>query len=63
MSDNEREGPAATPRKKPSGLGRGLNALFGDVAAEAPVLASPGAARPATTAPAGDSVQHIAVGA
>ena len=63
MADNKDETGPSTPRKRPSGLGRGLNALFGDVAAEAPVLASPGAARPATSAPAGDSVQHIAVGA
>lgn len=63
MTDNKDETVPSSPRKRPSGLGRGLNALFGDVAAEAPVLASPGAARPATSAPAGDSVQHIAVGA
>jgi ParB family chromosome partitioning protein len=63
MADNKDETGQSAPRKRPSGLGRGLNALFGDVAAEAPVLASPGAARPATSAPAGDSVQHIAVGA
>ncbi|MBD3747453.1 MAG: ParB/RepB/Spo0J family partition protein [Sphingopyxis terrae] len=63
MADNKDETLPSAPRKRPSGLGRGLNALFGDVAAEAPVLASPGAARPATSASAGDSVQHIAVGA
>ena len=61
MSDNEREGPAATPRKKPSGLGRGLNALFGDAAVEAPVLATPGAATKAAPV-SGDAVQHVSVG-
>lgn len=63
MSDIKEETGQPAPRKRPSGLGRGLNALFGDAAVEAPVLASPGAARPATSAPVGDSVQHIAVGA
>src|SRR3546814_14032052 len=64
MADNKDENQqASTPaRKRPSGLGRGLNALFGDVAVEAPVLATPGSA--ARAAPvAGDSVQHIPVGA
>jgi len=61
MSDKDKEIGSSTPRKRPSGLGRGLNALFGDVAVEAPVLATPGAA--AKTAPAsGDAVQHIPVG-
>ncbi len=63
MADNKDEhGSEATPsRKRPSGLGRGLNALFGDVAVEAPVLATPGGA--AKVAPAsGDSVQHVGVG-
>lgn len=63
MADNKDEhGSEATPsRKRPSGLGRGLNALFGDVAVEAPVLATPGGA--AKVAPAsGDSVQHVSVG-
>ncbi|WP_411340065.1 ParB/RepB/Spo0J family partition protein [Sphingopyxis sp. J-6] len=62
MTDNndEIEKGAAPVRKRPSGLGRGLNALFGDAAVEAPVLASPGAAKPAPAA--GDAVQHIAVG-
>src|SRR5690606_36662698 len=47
---------------RPSGLGRGLNALFGDAAVEAPVLATPGSA--ARAAPvAGDAVQHVPVGA
>ena len=63
MADNKDEtGPESSPaRKRPSGLGRGLNALFGDVAVEAPVLATPGGA--AKVAPAsGDSVQHVGVG-
>lgn len=63
MADNKDEtGSESTPsRKRPSGLGRGLNALFGDVAVEAPVLASPGGA--AKVAPvSGDSVQHVGVG-
>jgi ParB family chromosome partitioning protein len=64
MSDNKDEtGSESTPaRKRPSGLGRGLNALFGDVAVEAPVLATPGAAAKATPV-TGDSVQHVPVGA
>ncbi len=64
MSDNKDEpGPESTPaRKRPSGLGRGLNALFGDVAVEAPVLATPGTAAKATPV-TGDSVQHVPVGA
>ncbi len=62
MSDNDKESGAAPIRKRPSGLGRGLNALFGDAAVEAPVLATPGsAARPAPVA--ADSVQHVPVGA
>jgi len=63
MADNKDEtGSESSPaRKRPSGLGRGLNALFGDVAVEAPVLATPGGA--AKVAPAsGDSVQHVGVG-
>ncbi|MDO9368875.1 MAG: ParB/RepB/Spo0J family partition protein [Sphingopyxis sp.] len=61
MSDNKDENGPSPARKRPSGLGRGLNALFGDVAAEAPVLATPGGA--AKVAPvSGDAVQHIAVG-
>jgi ParB family transcriptional regulator, chromosome partitioning protein len=55
MTDKKEENQASPARKRPSGLGRGLNALFGDVAAEAPVLASPGGAAKA--------VQHVAVGA
>ena len=39
MSDIEKENSGSTPRKRPSGLGRGLNALFGDAAVEAEVLA------------------------
>src|SRR3546814_14256441 len=62
MADNKDESGQAPIRKRPSGLGRGLNALFGDVALEAPVLATPGSAARAAP-PAGDSVQHIPVGA
>lgn len=62
MTDNKDEtGSSTAPRKRPSGLGRGLNALFGDVAVEAPVLASPGAAKPAPAS--GEAVQHIGVSA
>ena len=61
MSDNDKEIGSSPARKRPSGLGRGLNALFGDVAVEAPVLATPGAAAKAAPV-AGDAVQHIAVG-
>ncbi|NIJ38830.1 ParB family chromosome partitioning protein [Sphingopyxis panaciterrae] len=61
MTDNKDEtGSSAAPRKRPSGLGRGLNALFGDVAVEAPVLATPGAAKPAPAS--GEAVQHVGVG-
>ena len=61
MSDKKEEVPSIPARKRPSGLGRGLNALFGDAAIETPVLAAPGtAARPASTP--GDAVQHVAVG-
>ncbi|WP_077148181.1 ParB/RepB/Spo0J family partition protein [Sphingopyxis sp. KK2] len=63
MADKQDETGAsgAIPAKKrPSGLGRGLNALFGDASIEAPVLASPGAAAPAPAS--GESVQHVAVG-
>ena len=62
MSENEKETGASAPRKRPSGLGRGLNALFGDAAVEAPVLATPGAAAKAAPVAAGDSVQHVSVG-
>src|SRR3546814_20741758 len=62
MADNKDERGQAPIRKRPSGLGRGLNSLFGDVAVEAPVLATPGSAARAAS-PAGDSVQHIPVGA
>ena len=44
MSDNEKENNQSPARKRPSGLGRGLNALFGDAAVEAPVLATQGGA-------------------
>ena len=61
MADNKSETGSGPARKRPSGLGRGLNALFGDAAIEAPVLASPGTAVRAAPM-AGDAVQHIAVG-
>lgn len=62
MSDSSDENTNPAPRKRPSGLGRGLNALFGDAAVESPVLASAGAA--AKPAPVGgDAVQHVAIGA
>lgn len=62
MSDNEKESGVTPIRKRPSGLGRGLNALFGDAAVEAPVLATQGGA--ARAAPvSGDAVQHVPVGA
>ncbi|MBA3939849.1 MAG: chromosome partitioning protein ParB [Sphingopyxis sp.] len=62
MSDNKDEIGGIPPRKKPSGLGRGLNALFGDVAVEAPVLAVPGGAAKTVAPASGDSVQHVGVG-
>lgn len=69
MSDNHPES-FATPRKRPSGLGRGLSALFGDAAVETPVSggAAPAAARVIPQAAnnvtaSGDAVQHIDVGA
>lgn len=62
MSDNEKETGGSTPRKRPSGLGRGLNALFGDAAVEAPVLATPGAATKAAPT-SGEAVQHVSTGA
>jgi len=64
MADNKDEtGSESTPaRKRPSGLGRGLNALFGDVAVEAPVLATPGGAAKAAAPVSGDAVQHVGVG-
>ena len=64
MADNKDEtGSESTPaRKRPSGLGRGLNALFGDVAVEAPVLATPGGAAKAASPVSGDAVQHVGVG-
>ena len=63
MTDNKDESGASPARKRPSGLGRGLNALFGDVAAEAPVLASAGSAAKAAPTVSGDAVQHVPVGA
>ena len=62
MSDSKDESGTSSARKRPSGLGRGLNALFGDAAVEAPVLATPGAAAKATPTASGDAVQHIGVG-
>ncbi|MDK2761899.1 MAG: ParB/RepB/Spo0J family partition protein [Sphingopyxis sp.] len=61
MTDNKEKSGESPARKRPSGLGRGLNALFGDAAVEAPVLASPGAAAKTASTPT-DSVQHIGVG-
>ena len=63
MTDKKDENQTSPARKRPSGLGRGLNALFGDVAAEAPVLATPGAAAKAAPAVSGDAVQHVALAA
>ncbi len=66
MADNKDEtgvSPAAPAKKRPSGLGRGLNALFGDAAVEAPVLASPGGAAKVSAPASGDAVQHVPVGA
>lgn len=75
MSDQSSGSSATAPRKRPSGLGRGLSALFGDAAVESPVAAgasavggaSPTAARAnpsaaANAAASGDAVQHIPVG-
>jgi len=42
MSDNQADSAAATPKRRPSGLGRGLSALLGEVAREEPVSASAG---------------------
>jgi len=63
MVDKQDETGASPARKRPSGLGRGLNALFGDVAAEAPVLASAGSAAKAAPTVSGDAVQHVPLGA
>lgn len=64
MSDDKEKNDKETApvRRKPSGLGRGLNALFGDAAVEAPVLATPGAAAKTAAPVSGDSVQHVGVG-
>lgn len=62
MSDNKEELGSSPARKRPSGLGRGLNALFGDVAAEAPVLATPGSAAKVADTMSDDAVQHVAIG-
>ena len=62
MADNKDESGTSQARsKRPTGLGRGLNALFGDVAVEAPVLATAGTAAKAAPV-SGDAVQHIGVG-
>jgi ParB family transcriptional regulator, chromosome partitioning protein len=73
MSENEKETTSVVPRKRPSGLGRGLSALFGDAAVESPVQSPVTAAVSAGFAdtPAavdgpiaeGDSVQHVPVNA
>lgn len=70
MSDEKIQPGSLNPRKRPSGLGRGLSALFGDAMVEAPATAGPGVAAardsalsPAKAAVSGDSVQHIPVGA
>ncbi|WP_439567094.1 ParB/RepB/Spo0J family partition protein [Sphingopyxis sp.] len=63
MTDDKDESGASPARKRPSGLGRGLNALFGDVAAEAPVLASAGSAAKVAPTVSGDAVQHVPLGA
>lgn len=62
MSENEKETGVTPIRKRPSGLGRGLNALFGDAAVEAPVLATQGSATRAVPV-SGDAVQHVPVAA
>ena len=62
MVDKQDENGSSPARKRPSGLGRGLNALFGDVAAEAPVLASAGGAAKAAPTVSGDAVQHVPLG-
>ena len=62
MADNKDENPSSPARKRPSGRGRGLNALFGDVAAEAPVLANAGSAAKAAPTVSGDAVQHVPLG-
>ncbi len=63
MTEKKDENPPSPARKRPSGLGRGLNALFGDVAAEAPVLASAGGAAKTAPTVSGDAVQHVPLGA
>ncbi len=62
MVDKQDETGSSPARKRPSGLGRGLNALFGDVAAEAPVLATAGSAARAVPTVSGDAVQHVPLG-
>lgn len=42
MSEDQAENAPAISKRRPSGLGRGLSALLGEVAREEPVAASPG---------------------
>lgn len=73
MSEQDRDSLSVTPRKRPSGLGRGLSALFGDVAVETPIQPRAAATTPLSAAVGstgndipssiGDSVQHVPVGA
>lgn len=73
MFDTEKDSTSVVPRKRPSGLGRGLSALFGDAAVESPVqpVSTPQVSagyveRPATaenSRATGDSVQHVPVNA
>lgn len=77
MSEKKDDSVVAAPRKRPTGLGRGLSALFGDASIEAPVRQTPRPARSteggvSSSEPmgavlavpvTGDSVQHIDVAA
>jgi ParB family chromosome partitioning protein len=76
MSEKSEETVSAPVRKRPSGLGRGLSALFGDAAIEAPIRApsndrqeishtasSPSGDSILNATASGDSVQHIHVAA
>lgn len=74
MAEKKEDLIAAPTRKRPSGLGRGLSALFGDAATESPVMAGNAMAMPSTGRPSpapiassypatGDSVQYVPVGA
>ncbi|MBJ7437937.1 MAG: ParB/RepB/Spo0J family partition protein [Sphingopyxis sp.] len=62
MADKQDESGTTPTRKRPSGLGRGLNALFGDVATEAQVLATSGSAAKTAASVSGDAVQHVPLG-